>query len=93
MTNKSTVAADFDLTRQEDIDLLLDNRTKVFSELATLVLGTEALTGEFAVLLGLILGSQIAAEAGIQGFQAQIEELKFIIEQQSAEILNLSATK
>ena len=91
--SNSTKATDYDLTEVGEILTLLAARTEYFSDMLNGVLGTEELDENVAVLLGVILGSQIAGEAVAQTQQTQINELKAIVEQQSAEILNLSAKK
>lgn len=91
--SNSTKATDYDLTEVGEILTLLTARTEYFSDMLNGVLGTEELDENVAVLLGVILVSQIAGEAVAQTQQTQINELKAIVEQQSAEILNLSAKK
>lgn len=90
--SNSTKATDYDLTNGGDIVTLLMARTEYFTDMLNMVLGTEELEDNVAVVLGVILGSQIAGEATAQTLQTQINELKTIVEQQSAEILKLGAT-
>ena len=91
MTNKSTVAKDYDLSSGDAVIELLAARSEYFVEIFEAYLGKDSIDDELMLILGVILGAQISAESLIQKTNERVQELEAIIEQQSGEILRLGA--